>query len=285
MDIGPRTSHKAKIVELYLKWYEFTEIKRKTRHSSESIARYLKEFARIAALYNEGYDVEQIRGITGRSDRLVRESLELYEKYKGGYDCKHRLEEIQGRYSVKKTLSKEQTKEVLFVKMRGSELNQEERFKMIRRKLEQGMKEDIKALIEKDYSMISGEKVKEMFASDILRLIERRQDYVMKIDSGQVLWLGVKKEEKQNYGKNASNTEIVPVTLSLLAPSDIDMLSSGFTMREVRERQMVRLFKEGYEQGGVLSNNDIALLLNLSPSSVSKQVREYMERTKEVVPT
>ena len=155
---------------------------------------------------------------------------------------------------------------------------------MIRRKLEQGMKEDIKALIEKDYSMISGEKVKEMFASDILRLIERRQDYVMKIDSGQVLWLGVKKEEKQNYGKNASNIEIVPVTVTLLPPSDIDMLLSGFTMREVRERRMVRLFKEGYEQGGVLSNNDIALLLNVSPSSVSKQVREYMERTKEVVP-
>lgn len=48
---------------------------------------------------------------------------------------------------------------------------------------------------------------------------------------------------------------------------------------------MIRLFKEGYEQGGVLSSNDIALLLNVSPSTVSKQVREYMERTKEVVPT
>lgn len=50
------------------------------------------------------------------------------------------------------------------------------------------------------------------------------------------------------------------------------MLSSGFTAREVKERRMIRLFKEGYEQGGVLSNNDIALLLNVSPSTVSKQV-------------
>ncbi|MDI6886957.1 MAG: DUF1670 domain-containing protein, partial [archaeon] len=107
----------------------------------------------------------------------------------------------------------------------------------------------------------------------------------MNIDSGQVLWLGVKKEERQNYGKNASNTGIVPVKLTLLSPGDIDMLSSGFAMREVREIRMIRLFKEGYEQGGVLSNNDIALLLNVSPSTVSKQVREYMERTKEVVPT
>ena len=169
--------------------------------------------------------------------------------------------------------------------MRGSELNREERFNMIRRKLEQGMKEEIKALIEKDYSMISGEKVREMFASDILRLIEQRQDYAMDIDSGQVMWLGVKREERQNYGKNASNTEIVPVKLTLLSTEDIDMLSSGFTRREVREKRIIRLFKEGYEQGGVLSNNDIALLLNISPSTVSKQVREYMERTKEVVPT
>ncbi|MHC1569331.1 MAG: DUF1670 domain-containing protein [Candidatus Syntropharchaeia archaeon] len=147
------------------------------------------------------------------------------------------------------------------------------------------MKEEIKALIERDYSMISGEKVREMFASDVLRLIKQRHDYAMNIDSGQVLWFGVKREERQNYGKNARNTEIVPVKLTLLSPEDIDLLSSGFSKREVREVRMVRIFNEGYEQGGVLSNNDIALLLNISPSTVSKQVREYMERTKEVVPT
>ena len=98
--------------------------------------------------------------------------------------------------------------------------------------------------------MISGEKVREMFASDILRLIEQRQDYAMDIDSGQVMWLGVKREERQNYGKNASNTEIVPVKLTLLSAEDIDMLSSGFTRREVREKRIIRLFKEGYLKKG-----------------------------------
>jgi hypothetical protein len=63
------------------------------------------------------------------------------------------------------------------MKMRGSERNKEERFNMIRRKLEQGIKEEIKALIDRDYSMISGEKVREMFASDVLRLIKQRHDY------------------------------------------------------------------------------------------------------------
>ncbi|RJS71131.1 hypothetical protein CW714_06310 [Methanophagales archaeon] len=75
------------------------------------------------------------------------------------------------------------------VKMRGSELNKEERFNMIRRKLKQEMKEEIKTLIEQDYSMISGENVREMFANDILRLIKQRQDFAVNIDSGQVLWV------------------------------------------------------------------------------------------------
>ena len=51
-------------MELYLKGYEFTDIKRNTRHSSESIARYPKEFARVAALHKEGYSLDQ---------RLVKE--------------------------------------------------------------------------------------------------------------------------------------------------------------------------------------------------------------------
>jgi CTP-dependent riboflavin kinase len=110
MDIGPGTSHKAKIVELYLKGYEFTEIKRNTRHSSDSIARYLKEFARVAALHHEGYSLDQIRRITEHSEKLVKEYLELYERYKEEENCKQWLGEILSRYSGEKTLSGERAR-------------------------------------------------------------------------------------------------------------------------------------------------------------------------------
>jgi len=42
----------------------------------------------------------------------------------------------------------------------------------------------------------------------------------------------------------------VPVKLTLLSTEDIDMLSSGFTKREVREKRIIRLFKEGYLKRG-----------------------------------
>jgi hypothetical protein len=46
-DIGP-SSHKSKIIELYLKGYTPTEIQKSTRHSLQSIERYIKDFTRVS---------------------------------------------------------------------------------------------------------------------------------------------------------------------------------------------------------------------------------------------
>jgi len=80
MDIGPSISHKTKIVEMYVDGYDFSDIKRRTRHSSESITRYLKDFARVIVLHEKGHSAREIRIITDHSERLVREYLELYER-------------------------------------------------------------------------------------------------------------------------------------------------------------------------------------------------------------
>jgi len=108
--------------------------------------------------------LDQIRRITEHSERLVKEYLEQYEWYKNDEDCKQRLGVILSRYS-RKNLDGEKRSNGGDVKIRGSELNREERFGMIRRNLEQGVEEELKALIEKDYSTISGGKMREMFAS------------------------------------------------------------------------------------------------------------------------
>ncbi|EHQ34539.1 protein of unknown function DUF1670 [Methanoplanus limicola DSM 2279] len=76
-DIGPGVSHKVKIVELYLKGYDFTEIKRRTRHSSEAISRYLNDFARVSCLDDMKHSMEEIRIITNHSENLVKQYLDL----------------------------------------------------------------------------------------------------------------------------------------------------------------------------------------------------------------
>ncbi len=97
-DIGP-SSHKSKIVELYLKGYTPTEIQRLTRHSLQSIERYIKDFSRVSILTKRDESLDNIRLIIGISERLVKEYQVLFMKYKDG-DHKHRVEELIDNVNV-----------------------------------------------------------------------------------------------------------------------------------------------------------------------------------------
>jgi DNA-binding Lrp family transcriptional regulator len=80
-DIGRGTSHKIPIIELFLKGYDFLAIKRKTHHSSGSIKRYLKEFARVYFMKLEEYGITEMIRFTGHSEKLLKEYLEIIEAY------------------------------------------------------------------------------------------------------------------------------------------------------------------------------------------------------------
>jgi len=80
-DIGPGESHKKKIVELYLKGYEYTEIEQRIKYSGEAIMRYVKNFARILVLSEEGYSDNEIRMMADVSIKTVQGYKELIKEY------------------------------------------------------------------------------------------------------------------------------------------------------------------------------------------------------------
>lgn len=93
-DIGPM-SHKAKIVELYVKGYTETEIKRNTEHSLRSIERYIVDFSKVLVLKERGMAFDTIRQIVGLSERVMKDYLSLIEVYRG-QEYGERLREIAG---------------------------------------------------------------------------------------------------------------------------------------------------------------------------------------------
>ena len=99
-DIGPGVSHKKKILELYLKGYEYTEIERRTRHSGEAIMRYVKDLSRILVLAEEGYEDEELRIITGLSEKTIREYKELIETY-STEEYQERLDQLHSIFGKK----------------------------------------------------------------------------------------------------------------------------------------------------------------------------------------
>jgi hypothetical protein len=101
MDIGPGVSHKTKIIEMYIKGYEYSDIKRRTRHSSESISRYLKDFARVMVLHERDHSEHEIRIITDHSERLVDEYLALYNQLNTP-EYQDMLNQLRAMYHEKK---------------------------------------------------------------------------------------------------------------------------------------------------------------------------------------
>lgn len=108
-DIGPGVSHKKRILELYLKGYEYTDIERKTKHSGEAIMRYVKDFARILVLTEEGFEDGELRIITGLSEKTIQEYKELINTY-STEEYQERLDQLHSMVGKKEAqLKSEQT--------------------------------------------------------------------------------------------------------------------------------------------------------------------------------
>jgi hypothetical protein len=104
-DIGPGVSHKKRILELYLKGDEYTDIERKTKHTGEAIMRYVKDFARIMVLKEEGFNDTELRIITGLSEKTIREYKDLIEIY-STEDYKDRRDQLRSMFRKKTILQK-----------------------------------------------------------------------------------------------------------------------------------------------------------------------------------
>lgn len=93
-DMGPRISHKAEAVKLYLWGFQFTEIERRISHSEGAISRYIQDFKQVAALHVRGATVPEIQAATTRSARLIAEYIGLYERAKKEFPAAPRLQEL-----------------------------------------------------------------------------------------------------------------------------------------------------------------------------------------------
>ena len=156
---------------------------------------------------------------------------------------------------------------------------------MLKRKVSDGLHTQILGLLQTQYNFIVGKKVQDMFARDLVNLVDQNYRDPFMITMGQVHWSGVPKEFKASYGRNGRNTPLKPIVLTIFSQQDIDDRLGGHSLKEIRERRMVDLFNEAYQQGVVLSSTDVAVLMSLSSGTVSTAVRKYMIEHETTVPT
>jgi hypothetical protein len=141
------------------------------------------------------------------------------------------------------------------------------------------------------YGYEKGEVTARAIIRDLLQLIERHflvcrpdtNDILLKY--GQMAWPAVPIEERPKRGQRIQNIPMKLVVLTFLSDEDIQMIRTGFRSRELRIRRMVRWTDEAFDQGALLSQLDLAVLLNVCDAVVSDYVNEYQKTSGRLLPT
>ena len=106
-NIGRGQTHKVKIIGLYLDGLTYSEIKRRTRHSTGSIKRYVESFVKILLAQRHGIKMlRDISQVTGLSEYLVSQYQRLIRDSKKDPVRSRSLEELMGQHSYKADIKK-----------------------------------------------------------------------------------------------------------------------------------------------------------------------------------
>jgi Protein of unknown function (DUF1670) len=91
----------------------------------------------------------------------------------------------------------------------------------------------------------------------------------------QIMWYAVDVNERAGYGKSIDKCKLNPVILDLIHLSDIDDLINGIKKRERNKKVTERLFQQAFEQGGVLTNADVAGMMRL-PYDANRKLKNWL---------
>ncbi|MBU4374555.1 MAG: DUF1670 domain-containing protein, partial [Euryarchaeota archaeon] len=148
--------------------------------------------------------------------------------------------------------------------------------------LQKSMKNVLCSRFTSEYGFLGGKEVIELIVNDLLRIVDTHQMPLSKVKKGQIVWQAVAKDETTSYGKLMRDTRTVPVILTSASDEDIKMRIKGTPIDKIRKTVIERILKEADEQGGTLSQPDVAILLAISKTSVSEYIQE-IQKEKEII--
>lgn len=129
-----------------------------------------------------------------------------------------------------------------------------------------------------------GNLARQTLVNYLHQLVERFYPANSHMRMGQVMWPAVDENETAGYGKPIEKCKLVPVYVDLITDDDIKKLANKVKKKDIRKEVAVRIFNQSKKQGGVLSGVDVSSMMNLSPATIYKYVREYEKENKVLVP-
>ena len=138
--------------------------------------------------------------------------------------------------------------------------------------------------IAQEFPRIGGPRIRELCAAMILEVVAQHVRPREHLAHGQVLWMAVSVDDPPRQRKRIADTDLVPVVLDLSTADDIDRRIERLPAKKRLLQKVLRLCQQAHQQGGLLSNCDLAELLGHGDSEIARVLTEHERETKQLVP-
>jgi Protein of unknown function (DUF1670) len=135
-----------------------------------------------------------------------------------------------------------------------------------------------------EFPRIGGPRICQLCAEMLLEVVQKQMRPMEHLTNGQVLWMAVSAKNPPRHRQRVIDTELVPVLLDLSTAEDVQGRIDRLPPNERLLTRVLRLCKQAYKQGGLLSNCDLAELLNIDDSRIAGVLAEHERKTGTLVP-
>jgi len=140
------------------------------------------------------------------------------------------------------------------------------------------------------YGYDKGEITAKAIINDMLGLIEEYflvstvKNDLHHIHYGELVWMAVPVDEYPQKAKSIAATRMKPVVLSFVTDEDVDHIAHGFDSTSLRKKRLARWVDQAFDQGALLTQLDLSILLGVCDAVVSKYVSE-IQKNGNLLPT
>ena len=150
---------------------------------------------------------------------------------------------------------------------------------------EKTFKNAVHELIQREYgSLGGGNRLSELLANDISKLADSFYLPSNFVKAGQLVITSVCVADRPKVGKRMLNTQLKPVTVNLFTNEELHDWIAGIGKRDLKRKRMARILREAYEQAGVLSLGDLAMIQLCCPQTAGRYIHAEEKESNTVLP-
>jgi hypothetical protein len=138
--------------------------------------------------------------------------------------------------------------------------------------------------IAEDFPRIGGPRICQLCADMILEVVVKHMRPHDHVQHGQVLWMAVSVKDPPRQRQRLVDTELVPVLLDLSTAEDVQRRIERLSASQRMLHKALRLCRQAHEQGGLLSNCDLAELLHTDDGRIAVLLANHERTTNTIVP-